>query len=87
MAIPLLEPAYTIIQAFATGSVPGHRVIARIVGRHETTVIRWQYPKDRHGTGGGIPRAHVQKLKMAAQARKLDIPLDLITQLGAGEHE
>ena len=71
MTTHYLNPAYTIIQAFATPSEKGEDVIAEIIGRHPSTVWHWQRPKDSGGTNGLIPAKHMDKL--AAGARKLKL--------------
>jgi len=87
MAAHTLEPAYSIINAFATGGESGVTVIARLVGRHPSSVLRWTYPKSLGGTGGGVPRRHYPALKRAAKRNGVPLPLELLTQRGKGEHD
>ena len=85
MTIQYLEPARTVIDAFSTGNESGSVRIARIVGRHYTSVIRWQYPKAKRGTGGGIPRAHIRPLEAAIKRFGIRLDPELLTQRGEGE--
>jgi hypothetical protein len=63
-----MEPAYTIITICG-----GFRAVAEMIGRDETRVRRWTYPKERGGTDGLIPTDAGQALM--AEARLRGIPL------------
>lgn len=60
----MLEPANTVITICG-----GVRAVAEMVGRNETRVRRWGYPKERGGSGGLIPADCQVKLLAATQAR------------------
>ena len=64
---------------------PAERVIKRcggvaktaaIVGRTQSVVHRWTYPKDKGGTGGTIPGKAQAKLLEAAARGEVDIRPD-----------
>jgi hypothetical protein len=61
-----MEPASTIISICG-----GVAAVAEMVGRDETRVRRWTYPKDRGGTGGLVPSDCQQPLLEAARAKGL----------------
>lgn len=63
-----MEPAKTVIEICG-----GYAEVARITGRSEVRVRRWEYPKERGGTDGNIP-AECQQLLMA-DARRTKKPL------------
>lgn len=46
---------------------------AELIGRSESWVYRWTYPKDKGGTGGLVPRSAQEGLLAAASAGKVDI--------------
>lgn len=46
---------------------------ADLVGRSESWVYRWTYPKDRGGTGGNIPARAQRKLLEAAAQGIIDV--------------
>lgn len=64
----MMNPAQTVITICG-----GFRAVAEMVGRDETRVYRWTYPKERGGTGGLIP-ADCQQVLLNA-AKKRGIPL------------
>lgn len=64
----MLNPAAKIIELCG-----GYKVVAEMVGRDHTRVLRWTYPKDRGGTGGVIPSDIQQKLLDAARRRGVDL--------------
>lgn len=66
--MPGMEPAQTIISICG-----GVSAVSKMVGRDETRVRRWTYPKERGGTGGLIPSDCQQSLLDAALVR--GIPL------------
>lgn len=63
-----MEPAHTIIDLCG-----GFRAVAEMVGRDETRVRRWTYPKDRGGTDGLIPSECQRALMEAARWRGLPL--------------
>lgn len=52
-----MEPAKTII-----AKLGGVSAVAEAAGVHFTRVYRWQWPSERGGTGGHIPRWHIPAL-------------------------
>lgn len=48
-----MEPAHSIIRRLG-----GEAVVATITGTASTAPYRWQYPRDKGGTGGIIPQRH-----------------------------
>lgn len=58
----MLEPAHTVITICG-----GYAEAARMSGRSEVRVRRWEYPKDKGGTGGLIPTECQQTLLDAAR--------------------
>lgn len=59
----MLEPAHTVITICG-----GYAETARMSGRSEVRVRRWEYPKEKGGTGGLIPSDCQQTLLDAARA-------------------
>lgn len=71
-----LDPARSVIAVFGDGDVTeGIKAVAAITGKHQSRVLRWMYSKDKGGTGGQIPFAHVEGL--LAEARRRELPLTL----------
>lgn len=64
----MMEPAKSVIEICG-----GVKAVAEIVGRSETRVRRWGYPKDRGGTEGLVP-AECQ-VALIEHARKTGLPL------------
>lgn len=64
----MLDPARTIIEICG-----GARVVSEMVGRDETRVRRWGYPKSRGGSGGLIPSEC--QIVLLAEANRRGIPL------------
>ena len=58
-----MEPARTVIAICG-----GYAETARMSGRSEVRVRRWEYPKEKGGTGGLIPSDCQQTLLDAARA-------------------
>ncbi|SFJ68745.1 helix-turn-helix domain-containing protein [Methylobacterium brachiatum] len=54
-------PAEKIIAKF-----DGARSLAHAIGVKPSAVYRWTYPRERGGTGGYVPTAHIPKIKDAA---------------------
>lgn len=59
----MLEPAHTVITICG-----GYAETARMSGRSEVRVRRWEYSKEKGGTGGLIPSDCQQTLLDAARA-------------------
>lgn len=51
----------------------GDRAVARLLGVHPTTVIRWRISKERGGTGGLIPSWHQATLLRLAAERGIEL--------------
>jgi hypothetical protein len=87
MRFHTLEPAYSIILAFARGDdyAVGLRRVARIVGRSKDSVKRWAYPKRLNGTGGAIPRKHYLALQLASVAYGVKLTLEELATPGEEE--
>lgn len=64
----MMEPARTVIQICG-----GYAETARLAGRSEVRIRRWEYPKEKGGTGGLIPAECQQKLLDAARAEGKDL--------------
>lgn len=58
-----MTPAECVIDAFG-----GFRAAARAAGVAGSTVLRWNLPVARNGTGGRVPPAHWKPLLEAAKA-------------------
>ena len=63
-----MEPASTIISKFG-----GVSTVAAIAGVHRTRVWNWSQPKEKGGTGGFVPMAHIPKLLAAAAAKNIEL--------------
>lgn len=63
-----MEPASTIIQKLG-----GESVVAEITRTASTAPYRWQYSREKGGTGGVIPQRYHRTL--LSFARDNDIPL------------
>ena len=63
-----MEPARTIIEALG-----GEATVARLTGTAYTAPYRWQYPKDRRGTGGTIPQKYHRLLLDYAEANGIHL--------------
>jgi hypothetical protein len=59
-----MEPARSIITKLG-----GETAVAHICGTALSAPYRWQYPRERGGTGGLIPQRHHRALMDYAQAR------------------
>lgn len=66
-----LNPAYEIICALG-----GHKAVAELLSMDESGVYRWQYPRERGGTGGRIPARHILRLIAAAKERGETLRID-----------
>jgi hypothetical protein len=65
-----LEPAASVIKEL--GGAP---VVAKHLGVNPTTVRRFQYPKERSGTGGFFPNEYIFPLLMLSV--QIGKPIDL----------
>lgn len=63
-----MEPAHNI-----TDRLGGESVVADITGRSVTSVYRWQYPKEKGGTGGTIPQRHHRALLDFAKQNRIKL--------------
>lgn len=73
-----MSPAEKVIEAFG-----GVRVLARLLGRNPSSVVRWRQPKAEGGTGGVVPSALQGRVLVLARERGLDITAeDLIAVSG-----
>jgi hypothetical protein len=78
-----LDPARSVVDKFRIGRVSGAHVLAPIIGRDKTTILKWMYPREARGTGGLIPsRYHVPILKAAHER---GIPLNAAELSGFSE--
>lgn len=69
-----MEPAKTIIKRLG-----GPTVVAREIGLSRVTVSRWQAEKEKGGTNGNIPYAHIQKLYSLAAKKGVELdPADFM---------
>lgn len=50
----------------------GYKEAAQIVGRSESWVYRWTYPKNRGGTGGDVPKEAQQILVLKGICQPAD---------------
>lgn len=67
----MLEPAHTVIEICG-----GYAATAKMVGRSEVRVRRWEYTKEKGGTGGFIPTECQQVLLDAARLAGRDLRPD-----------
>jgi len=66
------NPAEVVIEKFG-----GHRRLAGLINVSVSRVYRWNYPKERGGTGGLIPQKHHGALLTAARAEGVSLePVD-----------
>jgi len=71
-----MSPAQRIIEKCG-----GVTRTAELVGRSESWVYRWTYPRERGGTGGLVPRQAQFALLDAARDGKVDIqPADFFQE-------
>ncbi len=71
-----MEPASSIIKKLG-----GEAVVAEITGRAYTAPYRWQYPRERGGTGGLVPQRHHRTLLDYARAKGIPLkPDDFLSQ-------
>lgn len=63
-----LTPAELVVRRFG-----GTRRLARLMGRHASTISRWTLPKDRGGTGGLIPSGEQRALLALAAQHDIEL--------------
>ena len=56
------EPATSLIDRLG-----GLASVSQMVGKSQTTVMRWRLPKERGGTGGVVPHWHHDTLRSCAE--------------------
>lgn len=61
-----MNPAAEIVEKLG-----GPKVVARVTGRASTAPYRWQYEKDKGGTGGLIPQKYHRALLDYARDNKI----------------
>jgi hypothetical protein len=66
-----MEPAATIIRRLG-----GEKHVAYVTGTAYTAPYRWQYPRERGGTGGLIPQRHHATLIACARERRIRLSAD-----------
>ena len=66
-----MEPARTIIERLG-----GVAIVSKIAGVAYTAPYRWQYAKERGGTGGLIPQRHIPDLLAYARQNGIDLTAD-----------
>ena len=62
-----MEPASTIISLLG-----GDTAVAKIIGKHRTTVARWKLSREIGGLSGRIPQEYWDALIQAAEDRGID---------------
>lgn len=63
-----MEPATTIILRLG-----GEDAVSRITGTASTAPYRWQYSREKGGTGGIIPQRHHRTLLDYARENSIDL--------------
>lgn len=63
-----MTPAAKVI-----GKLGGPQKVARLVKINQSNVYRWQYPRERGGTGGTVPSQYQQKLLNYARRHGIDL--------------
>jgi hypothetical protein len=66
--LPGMEPAATIIKKLG-----GEAVVAEITATALSAPYRWQYPRERGGTGGRVPQRHHRLLLAYARQRGISL--------------
>ena len=73
-----MTPAEKVIDAFG-----GVRVLARLLGRNPSSIVRWRRSKAEGGTGGVVPSALQGKVLTLARSQGLSLTAeDLISVEG-----
>lgn len=63
-----MEPASTIIKKLG-----GPAKVAEVAQVATNAPYRWQYPREKGGTGGSIPQRHHRKLLDYARSNNIEI--------------
>lgn len=63
-----MEPARTIVRKLG-----GPAKVAELTGAASTAPYRWQYPREKGGTGGVIPQRHHRKLLDYARENRIEL--------------
>lgn len=63
-----MEPASTIIKKLG-----GESLVSEITGTANTAPYRWQYAKEKGGTGGSIPQRHHRTLLDYARNNSINL--------------
>lgn len=66
-----MEPARTIIEKLG-----GASIVSKITGTSHNVPYRWQYPRERGGTGGMIPQRHHPALLDYAREKRIRLRAD-----------
>jgi len=66
-----MEPAASIIDLLG-----GTKEVAAIVGRTQTSVVKWRLPKDSGGTGGAVPGKCLFELYASAVSDGISVTLE-----------
>ena len=66
-----MEPATTLI-----AKLGGVKVVSQITGTALTAPYRWQQPREKGGTNGRIPQAHISVLIVYARQNEIAISLE-----------
>lgn len=66
-----MEPASTIIKRLG-----GEAKVAQLTGVASNAPYRWQYAKQKGGTGGSIPQRHHRTLLDYAKQNKIKLSAD-----------
>lgn len=63
----------------------GPDATAALLGLHRISVLRWDYPKERGGSGGLIPTRHQNTLLRKARKKGIDISPSDFFPVGASQ--
>ncbi len=66
-----MEPASTIIKKLG-----GEADVAKVCGVASNAPYRWQYAREKGGTGGSIPQRHHRTLLDYAKAKRVSLRAD-----------
>ena len=76
-----LEPAHSIVKKLG-----GAGIVADITGLSRVQIYRWQYPRQKGGTGGTIPYSYVETLLAEAKSKGVALePSDFFPAQQAAE--
>jgi hypothetical protein len=83
-----LDPAYSIIRKFDTGSRSGSEILGRRLGIVRSAVTRWALAKEKGGTGGYIPpRYYREILAFARETGVLQNPSEFVVSTSGSGHD